>query len=170
MPQWTGGRATWVDDDAFELAYHLRRIGHGEGSLEAALAWASNGSTDPFDAARPLWEAVLVERLTDGRALVVIRAHHAVADDARAIQMLAALLDLDASPASDPSPSTQQADGHRTVSADTAQALRALGRVWVTNAKQASGFPGPLRLRGQPSPCADHAHQDFLCPLGTADR
>jgi len=133
---WTFGRASWVDVDEFELSYHLRRIGApGDGSLDAALTWASAGATAPFDPARPLWDAVLVERLVDGRALMVIRAHHSIADGVRAIQMMAALLDLEPSPP--PGSSQDDAEKPPTVlSPNAAQLLRAIGRTWVTNPAQ----------------------------------
>lgn len=134
---WTAGRATWVDDDAFDPSFHLRCIGApGDGSLAAALAWASDGATAPFDPARPLWDAVLVERLVDGRALVVIRAHHAIADGVRAMEMLAALLDLEPSPP-DATPSAEIDVDTTVLSPNAAQILRAVWRVWVTNPQQA---------------------------------
>jgi diacylglycerol O-acyltransferase len=137
---WTFGRASWVDVDEFELSYHLRRIGApGDGSFDAALDWASGDATAPFDPSRPLWDATLVERLADGRALVVIRAHHSIADGVRAIQMMAALLDLEASPPHDAA--TGGAEKPPTVlSPNTAQIFRAIGRTWVTNPAQAAGF------------------------------
>jgi diacylglycerol O-acyltransferase len=137
---WTWGRASWVDVDDFDLSYHLRRIGApGDGSLGSALVWASGGATAPFDPARPLWDAVLIEGLVDGRALVVIRAHHAIADGVRAIQMMAGLLDLE--PSSPSASSTEEVDTPPTMlSANTAQILRAFGRVWVSNPTQAAGL------------------------------
>jgi len=137
---WTLGRASWVDVEGFEHSYQLRRIGApGDGSLDSALAWASAGATAPFDPARPLWDAALVERLVDGRALVVIRAHHAIADGVRAIQMMAALLDLEPSPPR--APLNDDVEKPPTVlSPNTAQVLRAVGRAWVTNPAQAAGL------------------------------
>ena len=130
------GRASWVADEDLDLDYHLRRIGApGDGSFEAALDWASAGATAPFDAARPLWDATIVERLVDRRTLVVIRAHHAIADGVRAIQMMAALLDLEPHP---PSPDAAQDDGRTELSPSTSQIVRAFQRVWVINPQTAS--------------------------------
>jgi diacylglycerol O-acyltransferase len=135
---WLAGRASWVDDKEFDRAYHLRRIGApGDGSLEAALDWASGGATTPFDPARPLWDAVLIERLADGRALVVIRIHHAIADGVRAIQMVATLLDLEPSPQLPP---LDPGVVYTEISPNTAQLLRATGRVWVTNPLRAGAL------------------------------
>ena len=97
---WTVKQPEWVNDDHFDLAYHLRSVGApGDASLQATLAMASSSATAPFDSARPLWDAVLVKGLEDGRAVLLLRAHHAIADGVRAIYMLANLLDLEASPA-----------------------------------------------------------------------
>jgi len=130
------GRASWVRDQNFDLDYHLRRIGApGDGSFEAALEWASAGATAPFDAARPLWDAVIVDRLVDGRTVVVIRAHHAIADGVRAIQMMAALLDLEPDAAS---PEAPREVGRTELSPSTSQILRAFKRAWVTNPQKSS--------------------------------
>lgn len=92
-------RNEWAVDEKFDLGYHVRFVGApGDGSLSAALSMASYGSTAPFDRARPLWDAMLVEGLSDGRAVLILRAHHAIADGVRAIHMLANLLDLEPNP------------------------------------------------------------------------
>jgi diacylglycerol O-acyltransferase len=103
------GRNEWAVDEGFDLAYHVRFVGApGDGSLAATLAMASFGSTAPFDPARPLWDATLVEGLDDGRAVLSLRAHHAIADGVRAIHMLANLLDLEPSPSTDGQPSSAE--------------------------------------------------------------
>ena len=137
---WTGGRASWVDDEAFDLSYHLRRVGApGDRTLAAALAGASAISTAPLDPARPLWEAVVVERLVDGRALLIVRAHHAIADGVRGIEMMAALLDLEPSPAEPPSHTDVDEQCH-VLRPEAAQMLRGLARVWVSNPRRASSW------------------------------
>jgi hypothetical protein len=42
----------------------------------------------PFDRARPLWEAMLVEGLADGRAAYLLKVHHSLADGQGFVQML----------------------------------------------------------------------------------
>ena len=138
---WAAGRPMWVVDKDFDLSYHLRRIGSpGDGSLDAALAWASAGTTAPFDPARPLWDAVLVERLAEGGAVVIIRAHHAIADGVRAIQMMASLLDFEPSP-DRTSPTGDDGNGpDRVLPPSAAQVLRAVERLWVTNPLRTSAL------------------------------
>lgn len=85
----------WAEDPEFDLDYHVRRVGApGSGTLDEVLDLAAAISTAPLDAARPLWEALLVDNLTDGGAVLVLRAHHAVTDGLGAVEILAALLDL----------------------------------------------------------------------------
>lgn len=60
--------------------------------LAAALAEV------PLDRSRPLWELHVVEHLADGRAAVVAKVHHALADGVTAVGVLAALLDLEPLP------------------------------------------------------------------------
>ena len=96
---WSHGRARWVTDDAFDVGGHLRRIGApGDASLDAVLSMASDSATAPFDPARPLWDATLVTGMNDGRAVLLLRLHHAIADGVRALHMMANLLDLEADP------------------------------------------------------------------------
>ena len=45
----------------------------------------------PFDRDRPLWEALLVEGLADGRAGYVVKSHHSVTDGLGAVQLMARL-------------------------------------------------------------------------------
>ncbi len=89
----------WAVDEHFDVRAHVRQVGApGDGSLAAALALASQMATAPFDPVRPLWDALLITGLHDGRALLLIRVHHAVADGVRAIQMMANLVDLEPNP------------------------------------------------------------------------
>ena len=94
---WPLGRARWVQDDLFDVADHIRRVGApGDGSVEAVLAMAAGSATAAFDPARPLWDATLATGVIGGRAVLVLRVHHAIADGVRALHMLANLLDLEA--------------------------------------------------------------------------
>ncbi len=94
-PSLPGLPPEWAEDPEFDLGYHVRRVGApGVGSLAEVLDLAASISTAPLDAARPLWEALLVDNLADGSAVLVLRAHHAVTDGLGAVAILAALLEL----------------------------------------------------------------------------
>ncbi len=99
-PGWALGRARWVQDAAFDVHDHVRRVGTpGDGSMAAVLRVAGDFATVPFDSARPLWDATLVTGVAKGRAVLLLRVHHAIADGVRALHMMANLLDLEPDPA-----------------------------------------------------------------------
>lgn len=57
----------------------------------------------PLDRDRPLWEIHVAERLADGRAAVIAKVHHALADGITAVGIVAGLLDLEPLPPGPPS-------------------------------------------------------------------
>ena len=79
----------WVVDRDFDLAYHLRFARLPEpGTMQEVLDLAQVMAMAPFDRARPLWEATLVEGLPDGRAAYLLKLHHSLADGKGLVQML----------------------------------------------------------------------------------
>jgi WS/DGAT/MGAT family acyltransferase len=86
----------WVDDRDFDLAYHLRRSGLPRPGTETQLLdLVSRLASRPLDRNRPLWEAYLVEGLSDGRVAVVTKTHPALVDGLSAIDIGQVLLDVD---------------------------------------------------------------------------
>lgn len=168
---WNGRRPVWVDDEAFHASHHVTRVGApGDGSLESAIQWAGTGSTRPFDPARPLWDAVLVERLVDGRALIVIRAHHAIADGVRSIQMMAALLTLEPTAG----PETDEANAGRpgtTLFSGPGQMLRAITRNYADAAVRTLGMSRvAFHLGTRPITTVGSANAYVRSALRTLDR
>lgn len=90
----------WETDPNFDLLYHLRwhRAPFDDGTLGPALATARSMAEQDFDRARPLWEVTLVSGLPQGRAAVVMKIHHAITDGMGALQLAAALFDLERAP------------------------------------------------------------------------
>ena len=81
------GPPAWVPTD-LDLGYHLSRVQLPDGGgLDQVLELASVLHMAPFDTARPLWQAVLVEGLPDGRAAYLLKFHHAMADGTGVIQL-----------------------------------------------------------------------------------
>lgn len=82
------GPPAWVADRDFRLDYHLRRAQIPPPASRAQLLeLAQSFALTPFDRARPLWEAVVVEDLDDGRAAYVLKLHHSVTDAAGFVQL-----------------------------------------------------------------------------------
>lgn len=144
------GRATWVPDDAFDVMGHVRHVGApGDSSISAVLAMASSFATAPFDAAKPLWDATLVTGVEGGRAVLLMRVHHAIADGVRVLHMMANLLDLEPHPSRDELPALEQRGaGIRAVGE---RWMRTTSQVMVTRRQRADSF-ARLMLEGSLHP------------------
>jgi len=84
----------WVDDDAVDLAYHVRRVRLPRpgtmAQLEAAMAKLHE---TPMDRSRPLWEYYVIEGLPGGRVGFYAKVHHAALDGAAGVILLSNMLD-----------------------------------------------------------------------------
>jgi WS/DGAT/MGAT family acyltransferase len=88
------GTPRWVDDDDFDLDYHLRRVvAPSPGDMGTVLDLAAPVVMAAFDRDRPLWEFTLVEGLEGGRSALLQKIHHSVTDGVGAIRMARLLLD-----------------------------------------------------------------------------
>ncbi|MBW3652175.1 MAG: wax ester/triacylglycerol synthase family O-acyltransferase [Actinobacteria bacterium] len=94
------GEPSWVDDEQFDVAHHVVQLGNRERPISYASFAAIRDAvlSTPLDRARPLWQIALIPRLSDGRAAVVGRVHHAMADGAAALQVAMLMLDLEDAP------------------------------------------------------------------------
>ncbi|KQT93516.1 hypothetical protein ASG49_00395 [Marmoricola sp. Leaf446] len=124
---WARNRQSWVPDEAFDAADHIRQVGApGDASLGAVLELASSAATAPFDPAKPLWDATVVTGVEGGQTVLVLRVHHAIADGVRALHMMANLLDLEPDPAREELAALEQR-GSR---------IRIAGERWVRTTSQ----------------------------------
>jgi len=83
----------WVDDDAFELGYHVRHSHLPRpGSEEQLKTFVGRVLERPLDRKRPLWEMWFVEGLPGGRFAMLCKVHHCMVDGIAGIELLAALL------------------------------------------------------------------------------
>jgi WS/DGAT/MGAT family acyltransferase len=82
---------TWVDDEGFDLASHLRVTALPAPGDQAALQRVVGKlASRPLDRGRPLWELHLLKEYGAGSALL-LRTHHAIADGAALMQVLLAI-------------------------------------------------------------------------------
>ncbi|MGZ8579931.1 MAG: WS/DGAT/MGAT family O-acyltransferase [Actinomycetota bacterium] len=88
-------RPLWVDDDRFDLDFHLRRAAipapGGRVQLERAVGRVLSR---PLDPAKPLWELYVFEGLAERRTAVLLKMHHALADGISGMTIASALFDL----------------------------------------------------------------------------
>lgn len=88
------GPPRWVDDDAFDIDYHLRRVALPRpGGLDEVLELAAPITMAAFDRDRPLWEFTLVEGLDGGRAALVEKVHHCFTDGVGGVQLAGLIVD-----------------------------------------------------------------------------
>ena len=90
------GRPVWVDDEHFDLAYHVRLTAlPGAGHRGAAARRCSTGSSRHLlDRRRPLWELWFVEGLEGGRVALIQKTHHCLVDGISGVDVATVLLDL----------------------------------------------------------------------------
>jgi diacylglycerol O-acyltransferase len=79
----------WVEDPAFDLEYHLRRVGcPAPGSMVELCELVREFYAHPMDHTRPLWQVWVVEGLEGGLVAVVLFIHHALTDGIGILRML----------------------------------------------------------------------------------
>ena len=112
----------WVDDPDFDLAFHLRRVqAPPPATLATVVELARISAMAGFDRARPLWETTLVDGLEGGRAALVTKLHHVLADGIGAMQLASLVFDLERHP---PAPTTESGSAPRPAPMGEVDVLR----------------------------------------------
>ena len=100
--RWVPGRLAnpvWVDDEEFDVGYHVRRSALPRPGTDAQLRdLVGRVMSRPLDRSRPLWEMYLVEGLSDGRFAILTKTHHAMVDGVGAIDIGQVILDVSPEP------------------------------------------------------------------------
>jgi WS/DGAT/MGAT family acyltransferase len=80
---------SWTPDPQFDLSNHLRSVRlDGPGTHRQLLDLCESLLGEPFDRARPPWEATVVTGLQDGKAAYLLKIHHSLTDGLGLIQLL----------------------------------------------------------------------------------
>jgi len=89
------GRPVWVDDQRFDVTYHVRRSALPRpGNREQLNELVARLMGRPLDRDRPLWEMYLIEGLEANQFAIVTKTHQAVVDGFSAIDLSQVMLDL----------------------------------------------------------------------------
>jgi len=89
------GEPSWVDDPDFDLADHVRVHDGAEPSRAGLDEIAGEFFSSQLDRGRPLWEILLVPKLSgEGRGAVIGKVHHAMVDGIAAVELGTLLFDL----------------------------------------------------------------------------
>ncbi len=87
------GHPVWVDDEHFNLHYHLRHTALPEPGDERQLKrLAGRILSQQLDRGKPLWEMWFVEGLEGGRFAILTKAHHAMIDGISGADLMASLV------------------------------------------------------------------------------
>jgi len=93
----------WVDDEHFDVTYHVRRSALPRpGSDDQLAELVARVQSRALDRSRPLWEVYLVEGLAGGRFAIVTKTHQAMVDGVNAVDIGQVILDDDPEPADVP--------------------------------------------------------------------
>lgn len=86
----------WVDDDRFNIEYHIRLAALPRPGGEAELKRLSARiMSQQLDRGKPLWEAWYVEGLKGGRFALISKTHHCMIDGIAGTDLMQVLLDID---------------------------------------------------------------------------
>ncbi len=82
------GHAVWVDDEHFDLGYHVRHTALPQpGSDEQLQRLSSRIMAQPLDRTRPLWETWIVEGLSGNRWAMISKIHHCMIDGSSGVDL-----------------------------------------------------------------------------------
>jgi WS/DGAT/MGAT family acyltransferase len=87
--------AVWVDDDRFQLEYHVRHTSLPRpGSEEQLKRLSARVMQQHLDRERPLWEIWIVEGLDKDRFALISKVHHCMVDGISGVDLLKVLLSV----------------------------------------------------------------------------
>jgi diacylglycerol O-acyltransferase len=90
------GNTWWKVDDAIDYDYHVRHSAVPQpGRIRELLQLTSRWHGSLLDRHRPLWEAHVVEGLSDGRFAVYSKVHHSMLDGVGALRLMQRSLSVD---------------------------------------------------------------------------
>jgi len=95
------GHPVWVDDERFNLRYHVRHTAlPPPGDDRQLKRLAARVMSQKLERNKPMWEMWVVEGLEGGRFALVVKAHHCMVDGIAGIDLLEAILRLEPETAS----------------------------------------------------------------------
>ena len=85
----------WVDDDDFDLTFHVRRSALPRpGSIEQLRELTARIVSRQLDRNRPLWEVYLIEGLDGGRFAILTKSHQVLVDGVSTVDLGQVILDV----------------------------------------------------------------------------
>ncbi len=87
-------RPTWVDEEAFDAADHIRSMAvPSPGDHRQLLDLVALLEPSPFDPSMSPWDVTVIEGLDGGAAALYLRAHHSLMDGSHGVSFVRSILD-----------------------------------------------------------------------------
>ena len=94
------GRPLWIDDESFNIEYHVRHAAlPSPGTEDQLFQLTARVASQQLDRSKPLWESWLVEGLEDDRFALIFKTHHSLVDGVSGVDLATVLFDLSPEPA-----------------------------------------------------------------------
>ncbi|HEY3210571.1 MAG TPA: wax ester/triacylglycerol synthase family O-acyltransferase [Actinomycetota bacterium] len=95
FPPLAAARPVWVDDESFDIGFHMRRAAlPSPGGRRELIEYIQRVISRPLDRTKPLWELYLIEGMEDGLAAILTKVHHCMVDGLAAIDLASAVYDF----------------------------------------------------------------------------
>jgi len=132
-----GTRLVWVDDDHFNIDYHVRHTSLPRPGDERQLKrLAARITSQQLDRAKPLWEMWVVEGIEGNRFALVAKTHHCMIDGIAGVDLMAVLLS--------PSPDTGTAPAPAWIPRPAPSRLALLRDEWLRRLREPLAIAGEL--------------------------
>lgn len=124
---------TWpilIRDEKFDLDRHVVRVAlPTPGAREQLDAMIAEFLSRTLSPQRPLWQLLVIEGLDDGRTVLVLKAHHALADGVSFAETFANLFDISPE-VRPPAPHEVDESADETVTTSLGLLREGLGKIW----------------------------------------
>lgn len=88
------GERVWVDDERFNISYHVRHVALPAGSGERELKrLVGRIMSQQLDRGKPLWEIWYVEGVAPNRFAVITKLHHCMVDGIGGADLMSAMME-----------------------------------------------------------------------------
>ncbi len=146
-----GNRLIWVDDEHFNVHYHVRHTSLPRPGDERQLKrLAARIVSQQLDRAKPLWEIWIVEGLEGNRFAMVAKTHHCMVDGISGVDLLAVLLS--------PADGADFSEGPRWIPRPAPTPLQIFRDEWLRRLRE------PLELLWE-TPCPFRSPSSILGPM-----
>ena len=89
------GRPIWVDDENFDIRYHVRHAGvAAPGGMKELTEMFGRLLSIPLDRSKPLWEIWLIDLPGQNKRAAIQKTHHCLIDGVSGVDVLTILLDI----------------------------------------------------------------------------